>query len=414
LNKRSFWKSTKNRYFLLFTLIGICAILYITFLLKEDDKQVEYTLTYTESSESPANGIKNPQTSLNTSIDSILFTFGIRNDWIKTEISSQQKKSSSKTGWFTKTVLIPKDVASAEINLDISTFLNSAGLSSRVTEEIISKDITIYVTDPDSTKSLPAATIQIIHSDKVKRDGGIIAVILDKISEFSGEELDKLIITKNEFSYMFPRNLDDIEIQHKLLKHKKDIVINLTLGSKENYEADFNTGLDEKGIRDAVKSFNADFSTVNKVLLTKSSAGAALNLLQKNVSEELAKFNITVINDTMITNAYSSNENDKVGHFFSLIIQKTELNKNVIAVYPVDKNEFGDFYNRVTLLKKLGYTFMNLTEYLNYSKEELRKEQEMVEKQRQEQLKKKQQEDQKKKKTTTKKQTKKPVEKKKK
>jgi hypothetical protein len=265
----------------------------------------------------------------------------------------------------------------------------------------------MYVADPDSSKQLPGAVIQVIHSDKVNRTSSRISIILDKINEFNDEELDKLILTKNEFSYVFPRNLDDIDIQHKLLQRKRDVIINLILGGKDNYEADFNTEMDEKTIKDRVRSFNADFPSINKVLLTKSSGDAVLNQLQGKITAELIKYNITVLNDSMITQAYKENEKDKLGIFFNTVIQKTAMNKNLIAVYPIGRKDFGDFYKKIMVLKKLGYKFMNLTDYLNSAQEEMKIQREREEKQKQEQQKKKSRETTKKKPDSVKKDTKK-------
>lgn len=398
MNRKRFWKTPKNAYILLGVLAGLSAILYVTYLLTEQNSKEQIIAGDTTSVTLPSVEKTNPESRLNGAIDSILYTFGIKQEWITTEKPKAQKKAASRAVWFTKVVLIPKDLASAEINLDISTYLNEAGLSSRVNEEIISKDIAIYVNHPDSTQQLPAAIIQIIHSEKVKRTDVTVAIILDKVSEFSESDLDKLMISRNEFSYVFPRNLDDIDVQHKLLQHKKDVLINLTIGGKDNYEADFNTLLDEKGIREKVRNFNADFSTINKVLLTKAEGEAGLNLLQKKITEELGKYNIITINDTMLTPVYDSGEDDKIGTFFKDLVQKSASNKNIITIYPVDKSEFAEFYRHVLILKKLGYKFINLSEFVNYVKEQNKKEQELLEKQKQEQLKKKMQEELKKKK----------------
>ncbi|HEY3250501.1 MAG TPA: hypothetical protein VGK25_05230, partial [Ignavibacteria bacterium] len=235
MKSKSFFAKPKKRLILLCSLITAAVVLALIIFLKKDVTEQNKTVK-TDTSEIPIlnNERKDVKESLNSSIDSILYNFGIKKEWITTE------KKSQKAEWFSKSVLIPKDVTSVEINLDISSYLSEAGLSLRVLEDILSKDITIYVNNPDSTKKLPAAIVQVTHSDKVIRETGVIAIILDKINEFTSEEIDKLVISKNEFSYVFPRNLDDIDIQHKLMQHKKDIIINLTLGDNDNYEADFN------------------------------------------------------------------------------------------------------------------------------------------------------------------------------
>ena len=134
----------------------------------------------------------------------------------------------------------------------------------------------------------------------------------------------------------------------------------MSIGSRENYEADFNTEMDEKSIHDKVKSFNADYPSINKILLTKIINNAALITVQNKITAEFVKYNVTVINDSMLTSAYKSGEKDILGYFFGNIVQKAGLAKYAIAVLPLEKAEFDDFYKRIVVLKKLGYKFLNL------------------------------------------------------
>jgi len=390
LKKNSLFPSSKFRIAVLGVLVIITLILvYFIYFKKNISTSSGNTLVDTNKY-TPDSVLFDPKINLNKSIDSILFTFGIKKEWITTE---PQKKQNQKAEWFVKSVLIPKDLTSVEVNLDISTFLNSIGMSSNVSENIINKDITISINNPDTAKKLPAAIIQVNHSDKAIRETGVVSIIIDKINTFSSDDIDKLIITKNEFSFVFPRNLDDIDIQHKLRQHKKDIVINLTYAGLDNYEADFSSGMDDKTIRERIKSFTADYSGVNKVLLTSPLRDVSLNSARNKIIAELVKFNIRVISDSMIVNAYNSNEKDKLDLFFNTLIQKANLTKNVIAIYPADKNEFEDFYNRIMLFKKLGYKFLNLTEYFNYLDERKKNQQQNLDKQLQEEQNKKKQKD---------------------
>jgi len=195
LKNTSFLRSSKNRLILLFSLAAAAAVLIIILYLRNDEPGKDETVLNDTLKKTAQNKDTNDsKTNFDVSIDSIFYNFGIKKEWITTE------KKTSKAEWFTKSVLIPKDVTSAEINLDISTYLNESGLDTKVTEDILSKNINIYINNPDSSKKLPAAIIQVIHSDKVIRETGVIAIILDKVNDFTPEEIDKIIITKNEFS----------------------------------------------------------------------------------------------------------------------------------------------------------------------------------------------------------------------
>lgn len=396
MKKKGLLSSAKFRYSIIGAFLVIILILLYLLYFKNDVNPGTDSSILDTNKKIPDSVSINPQTNLSLSIDSILFTFGIKKEWITTEI---QKKQNQKAEWFVKNVLISKDLTSVEVNLDISSFINSIGMASKVSENILNKDITITVNNPDTTKQLPAAVIQITHSEKAVRESGIIAVVIDRINSFSPEDIDKLVISKNEFSYVFPRNLDDIDIQQILLHNKKDIVIGLTYSAGENYESDFNSNMDEKTIREKVKNFTSDYTSINKVLLTCPSNDASLNPLRNKISAEFSRSNIRVINDSMLINAYNSNEKDRIGMFFSTVIQKTGLLRNVIVVYPAERNEFEDFYNRVMTYKKLGYKFVSLSGYFSAIEERLKKEQQQIEKQKKSEETKKKTEDIKKKKT---------------
>jgi hypothetical protein len=396
LRNNSLLASAKFRFIILGALFAIILILLYLYYFK-DDNIAGNDLSTLDSNKKTTDSVSfEPQTNLNRSIDSILFTFGIKKEWITTEI---QKKQNQKAEWFVKNVMIPKDLTSVEINLDISSYLNHIGMNSKVNENILNKDITISVNNPETTKQLPAAIINITHNDKAVRESGIIAIVIDKINSFSAEDIEKLVINKNEFSYVFPRNLDDIDIQQKLLHHKKDVVIGLTYSAGENYESDFNSAMDEKAIREKVKNFALDYTSINKVLLTCPTGDASLSQLRNRISAEFARANISVINDSMLVNAYSSGEKDRTGMFFNNVIQKTNLLRNIIVVYPAEKSEFEDFYSRVMVYKKLGYKFVNLSGYFMAIEERKKKEQQLLEKQKQSEDSKKKTEEIKKKKS---------------
>ena len=81
-------------------------------------------------------------------IDSILFDFGIKKEWITTtypadktpplkqDKSKQPKLKNAAVKWFQKDVSIPKDLTTAEINLDLTTYINFLGLDAAVNEDI--------------------------------------------------------------------------------------------------------------------------------------------------------------------------------------------------------------------------------------------------------------------------------------
>lgn len=371
---KNFFKSFRNKVIIIVCLVTIVTILLLSKFLsqKDDNKPVSGSnleAVNEDDNENPKPDLASLTKSLDTDIDSILSGFGIKKEWITTNHNStNDKKTTTKDAeWFTKTVIIPVDLNSIEINLDLNTHLNSKGLLTSTSEDIITKDITLTVHNPDTSKNkLPLAKINVSHSDKISRETALFCVILNNIGDYSQEEIDKFVINKSEFSFVFPRNLDEIDTQTKLLQHKKDVLINLTVGAKDNYDTDFNSGLDEKSIKEKVKSFSSDFPTITNVILTKADPDVSQSQLN-SITEELSKFNIKVIKDTALTKTITPAEEDskeKISIFFNNIKQKGVLSKNIITMIKIDPDEFEKFYNKVLTLKKLGYRFYSYNEYL--------------------------------------------------
>ena len=322
----NFFKSFRGKLLIIAALVVTAILVLITqFWLKKSDDNTTGTI---ETSEKTEDKLKPDLTtfkqSLDKNIDSLFGAFGIKKEWISTQYNAHNdkniKNSTKDADWFVKTVQIPRELSSIEVNLDLSSLINSAGLKSTTSEDIASKDITLTVLNPDTNASkLPLAKINVIHSDKISRESAAFCFIINGVGDYTEEEIDKLVMNKPEFSYVFPKNLDDINIQNRLLTHKKDLMINLTIGGKENYDTDFNTSLDEKGIREKVKSFTSDFSSVKNVILTRIENDIPSTVVN-SIADEFTKYNISVLKDSAVTRLLTTAEeesNDKVSVLFN-------------------------------------------------------------------------------------------------
>lgn len=387
---KNFFNSFRNKLLIIISLLVIAGVLLLTkfFLL---DKGSDTPGTNTENTDKQVKADLNTlRNSLDGNVDSILYSFGIKKEWITTSINKEGDKTISKGPdkhplWFAKSVLIPGDLSSIEVNLDLSSYINSVGLTVLTTEDIFTKDITLLVSNGDTVKSnQQLAKISIIHSDKVIRESALFCIILNNTGEYSREDIDKLVIHKSEFSFVFPRNLDDIDIQSRLMQNKKDVLINLTVGGKDNYEADFNSTNEEKTIRDKVINFSKDFPTIANIILTKAEPDVPQQTMNL-ISTEFSKFNIKVIKDSALTKLLTAAEEEskgKISALFSNLKTKAALARNLITLVKIEPDEFDEFYNNILVMKKLGYKFCNYGEYAQKSAE-----MEKLQKQKEEKLK---------------------------
>lgn len=383
---KEFFKSFRNKVVVIIALVTVAAVLLLSkFVLNnnsssENDPSGNVTAINDENTSPGKPDIELLRRNLSPGIDSVLRNFGIKNEWIKNEwiknespgvtndVKSQKKTLKNTTNpaeLFVKNVIIPNDLTSIEVNADLTGYLSSLGLGTSVNEDIISKDIVITVNNPDSAIKLPLAKLNISHSDKIHRESAIVCVIINNITEYSIEDVDKFLINKSEFSFVFPRSLDEIDLQNKLLHSKKDVIINLTVGGRENYETDFNASMDEKAILDRVKSFSVDFPTVTSVILTKKDSEADPKLIA-SIINHLSSYRIKVIPDTELAQLVTKAEDEskeKYTLFASNLKTKGSLAKSVITSIAVSKDDFGLFYDEILRLKKLGYKFYNFAEY---------------------------------------------------
>lgn len=346
--------------------------------------------------------LQNIGQSLDKKIDSVLSTFGIKKEWIATlttgtkqlkSKTDQQKKIISNAQWFTKNVLIPEDLTSAEINLDLTNLIRSSGLFPLVNEDIRTTDIDINIfNDSASSTMQPLVKISINHSDKITRESGTIVVILSSLNDMKKDQADEILSSTSEFSFILPRNLEDIELQNKLVHDKKDLIINLTIGEKEAVETDFSLDMADKDIKQKVKSFNVDFPSVKYVLLSTSDPNIQKDRIYSKLTDEFARFEIKSVSDTLLFKFPDLEINSsKVPSVINTLKARAENTGKVITVLSLDYDAFKTFYNEVLTLKKQGFKFYNFSQYL--SKEASRQMKEKL-------LKEKQEEDAKKKKET--------------
>ncbi|MEO8512817.1 MAG: hypothetical protein ABI543_04615 [Ignavibacteria bacterium] len=374
---QDFFKSFRNKVIVIIALIVVVSALLISkYVLNKETSPVKnevsgFTDDAKDNKQVKKVDIEQLSVILSPGIDSVLKNFGIKNEWITNSADDKNLKKGSnpktkEAELFTKNVIIPMDLTSIEVNADITSYAGGFGLKSIVNEDIITKDIVLLINNGDTASGkLPIAKLNITHSDKVHRESSIICVIINNINEYSPEDVDKLLINKSEFSFVFPRNLDDIDLQNKLLHSKKDVIINMTVGGKDNYETDFNSAMDTKAIHERVKSFSVDFPTVPAVLLTKKDSDVSPQVMSA-ITNDFASYKIKVINDFELAQLLSKAEDDskeKYNVFTANLKNKGSLAKSIITTISVSKDDFAKFYDDILTLKKLGYKFCNFSDF---------------------------------------------------
>ncbi|MEP7147020.1 MAG: hypothetical protein ABI792_08415, partial [bacterium] len=108
-------------------------------------------------------------------IDSIIYTFGIKKEWIRNiSLKEKQTKNNSLTLWISKEVIIPADLPVIELNHEITNYLRINNFEDKVTEDPKTKAVRMNVFDTKDTAHRQIRNINFIYSDTVKRDAASI------------------------------------------------------------------------------------------------------------------------------------------------------------------------------------------------------------------------------------------------
>ena len=343
-------KLLKSFHLPLFTVSLVIIVLIFVIIISLQSNRDKDSINHFEK---PVADNKTAGNNIDIKIDSLLYTFGIDKSWLTTKY---------KNGSFDKTVLIPKDISTVEINLDLSNLLHEAGYSTIVTEDILTREITVNISGNDTLADKKYGKITVRYSDKLSRNTSVICLVIEDVHKYSEKEIDALLLDKNEFSFLFPRNLDYLDKINKLHSAGKDIIIRFSAGGETSYDSDFTSDFSQKRIRDVIMSFNMDFPWVSNVMLFNE--GNVQEDFINTIRQEFSRYNIKVTADTALTEIIPlQNEAD-----LKLITEKINWlisqRKNFICIVKISPDDFNEFYNHILILKKYGHKFYPLPLYL--------------------------------------------------
>jgi hypothetical protein len=166
------------------------------------------------------------------------------------------------------------------------------------------------------------------------------------------------------------------------------LLINLTVGDKEAVDADFGVDMDDKQVKQKVKSFNVDFPSVKNVIFSPADANIRKENILNNLSAEFAKFDIKSYPDTTFFKFPDVEISaDKVTSVINTLKAKAGASGKVITILSMNYEAFKAFYNEVLTLKKQGFKFYTYSQYL--VKESDRQKKELLLKQKKEEEEKK-------------------------
>jgi hypothetical protein len=349
---------------------------------KETEKKVTDKEEKTETKQFTADELKKV---IPPEIDSILFQFGIKTEWIKNisdaPVPEKPKKEKTKKPekppqkpvtkqplagenlWFMKEITIPKDVPFAEMNLEILNLLNGYKLSSASFEDpkTYNQLFNIYYTSDTSKKVV--AKINFIYSDKIKRETADICVVLDNVDNFSHAMLDKVLSSSEKYSVMLPEDINKIDLQTMVLESKKDYLVKADIGTQDDIESEFRSDMKEKEWRSKVRSICYEFDKAAGIILKNPKLQ---HKMEMELLDEFSKYPIKAYRDTILTKFNSSEKSKKkISDFFAQILSRAK-NGITSQIYVVNftEEDYQNYMSGLHVIKKRGYKFFNFSDIM--------------------------------------------------
>jgi hypothetical protein len=368
--------NTKYKIFVAGILIIILAVLFYFYrknVLNNTGPQSEFSVK-TVKTLSP----EELKRILPAGIDSIAAEFGIKKEWIKEqdEAPSPDKDKKSKTDktrkppsppkvflWFSKFMYIPKDVPASELNLEIRNFLSEYDFDCTGNEEPKTGNLTLTIFNNKDSAKKKIAGIDIIYSDKLKRDAADICLIFNRVEDIPLNQLEKILLSPEKFSVVLPDIVEKIDAQTVVLDSKRDYVLFFDIGNEDDLLAEFKSDMRDKEWKSKVRSICYEYDKAAGVFILNP---RKIHPLEFDLLKEFSLYNLNSYKDTLLIK-FASDEKDrkKTEALFRDITSRTEKGaRSMIYLVNFTQEEF-DFYRQDLLkLKRKGYRFYNFTEIM--------------------------------------------------
>lgn len=369
-------KPEKIKILLIVSLIIFAAILVFVkgCSNKETEKTVQEKEEKAETKQLPAEELKK---SIPPQIDSILFQYGIKPEWIKniSDNPMQEKPKKDKTKktekpltktenlWFLKEITIPKDIPFAELNLEIVNLMNGYKLTSTSFEDpkTYNQLFNIYYSADTSKKVV--AKLNFIYSDKIKRETADICVALDNVESYSRPFLEKVLASNEKYSVMLPDDINKLDLQTLVLESKKDYLVKADIGTQDDIESEFRSDMKEKEWRTKVRTICYEFDKAGGVILKNPKLQ---HKMEMELLDEFSKYPIKAYRDTILTKYNSSEKSKKkISDLFSLILSRAK-NGITSQIYIVNftEEDYQNYMEGLHIIKKRGYKFFAFSDIM--------------------------------------------------
>lgn len=295
-------------------------------------------------------------------IDSVLFGFGIKKDWILAPANQSAKEKTKKQNSNTirhegnKIVSLPKDLPIPEILADINFNLQIEDISLTATEDYESGNTILTISGLKSPYIL-----NLYYDDKLRRDDDRICLVLNKLSDYKQEDAFIVLNALYSYSVVMPLTLDRIDLQAAIIDSKRDYIIYPEIGRAEDYESDIRK---DKDWISKVYSLCTDYDKNKAIVL--SNPHNAIDF-EKDFIAELSKCRGYIYRDTIFSKVAETKSKDKkISAVLNELILSSKNRSSNTRVYliKVPPEEFDEFIKTVASLEKAGIRFVTFSQFM--------------------------------------------------
>ncbi|MEI7484456.1 MAG: hypothetical protein WCK13_07065 [Ignavibacteriota bacterium] len=376
-----FFNSRKNKLVLavvLFVVMIVLAFFYRMSLVK--DKALIKEFSTNEVKILSSDELKKI---LPVKIDSIASLFGIKKEWIsdanKVEVvkpvkGKTDKKTELKTDkkikpvvndalWFAKNITIPKDVSTAEVNLEIKSSLFEYDFDCTANEDPKSGNLMINIFNKKDSSNKTLAYVNLEFSDKIKRDASDVCLILNNVENIPLPQLEKMLLLPDKFSVVLPNMVSRIEAQTVVMDTKRDYVLFLDIGTEDDLLSEFKKEMSPKELRSKVRSTCYEYDKASAVIILNPKK---IHPMETDLLMEFSKYNLKAYKDTILIKFASEEKSGKkVNVFFSDIQNRSQKGaKSMVYLVDFNNDDINYFRNESYKLKRKGFKFYNFTEIM--------------------------------------------------
>lgn len=347
------FKELKIKIILIASLVVISGVLLYFYLNRADENKDSVSDTRTEKKYTDDELKKR----IPVEIDSLLFSFGIKKEWIRDIKSDKKNEKALQELWFAKDAAIPLDLGTIGVTNNLTNMLRYFGLEGIINEDPKTRNVNADIYFKRDSLKKTVGVLRLTYNDKIKRDASDICIILNNISDFKSSDLNDVLNSPESFSVVLPLTNDKSDVQSQIINSKKDFILKFSIGKEDDVEADFKSG--QEGSREwraKIKSMSYEFAKAGGIILENPVKDF---VFEDKIKDEFQKYKMTAYKDTILMKFASSNiDEKKIYDLFSHIISRTKNGfVNNFYILNLTPAEFTFLDKEITNLKKRGYKF---------------------------------------------------------